>query len=101
MSWKILCAALLAAVLAGCGTSTIKRSELEKETQRALTKSVGQQAPEAVCPDELEAKKGATTRCHMDFPEKKRLGITVTVSSVDGNNARFDIAADEKLTKTP
>jgi hypothetical protein len=101
MSCKITGVAVLALVLSGCGTASIKRSELETQTQRALTKSVGKQAPKAVCPDELEAKKGAETRCHMDFPESKRLGITVTVSAVDGDKARFAVAADDKLTRTP
>src|SRR4051795_9173806 len=101
MSRKLICAALAVLIVAGCGTATIDSSQVEQQTQKALTKSVGKQAPEAVCPDELKAKKGATTRCHMDFPEGKRLGITVKVSSVDDDKARFDIVADDKLTKTP
>ena len=101
MSWKLICTALAVPLLAGCGGSAIDNSQLEEQTQEALTKSVGKEAPEAVCPDELKAEKGAETRCHMDFPEGKRLGITVTVSSVDDDKARYDIVADDKLTDTP
>ncbi len=86
---------------AGCGEETVDAGDVETEVRSALTKEVGQQAPKAVCPDDLEAKEGASTRCHMDFPENKRLMITVKVKSVEGDTARFDIAADEKLIETP
>lgn len=93
--------ALLVAV-AGCGgPDVVSRAEVEKQTQEGLTKSVGQQAPPASCPDELKAEVGASTRCTMDFPEGKRLGITVKVDKVDGNRVEFDIEADQKLTDTP
>jgi hypothetical protein len=97
-SLRLLTAASLA-LLAGCGgADTVNRAEVEKQTREGLTKSAGQQAPPAKCPDELKAEVGATTRCTMDFPEKKRLGITVRVTKVDGNNVRFDIEADKQLT---
>ena len=105
MRQVIRCAVLavsLGALVGACGgEDAVDRGELETQVQEKLTETVGQQAPEAVCPDDLKAEKGATTRCHMDFPEGKRLGITVKVSSVDGDTAKFDIAADEKLTNTP
>ena len=91
-----------AALTAGCGgADEVSRDSLEQQVQEGLTKSVGQKAPKASCPDALEAEVGATTRCTMDFPEGKRLGISVKVKSVDGDDARFDIKADEKLTETP
>jgi hypothetical protein len=37
----------------------------------------------------------------MDFPERKRLGITVKVKSAEDGTAKFDIVADEKLGATP
>jgi hypothetical protein len=94
-----LLALALPVVLAGCGgPGVVDRAEVEKQTQEGLTKSVGQQAPKAECPDELKAEVGATTRCTMDFENgKKRLGITVKVSSVDGDDVKFAIQADDKL----
>ena len=89
----------LALLAAGCGgADVVSRAEVEKQTREGLTKSVGQQAPPAKCPKELKAEVGATTRCTMDFPEKKRLGITVKVTKVDGSNVRFAIEADQQLT---
>jgi hypothetical protein len=97
-----ICAATLALALIGCGgPGTIDRADVEKSAQDELTKTVGQQAPEATCPEDLKAEVGATVRCHMDFPDDTRLGITVKVTSVDGDDAKFSITADDKTTKTP
>ena len=97
----VLLLAVSATVAACGGDDVIDRGELETQVQTKLTEEVGQKAPKAVCADELEAKVGADTRCHMDFPEGKRLGITVKVKSVDGEAAKFDILADKTLTETP
>ena len=91
----------LTGAFAGCGQETVDRDDLQTQVREALTKEVGQQAPDAECPDDLEAEVGATTRCFMDFPENKRLNIAVKVKSVEGDTTRFDIAADEKLVEGP
>ena len=79
----------------------MSRSEVERQTRQGLTNTVGQQAPPAKCPKPLKAEVGATTRCTMDFPERKRLGISVKVTEVsdDGKRVRFDIEADQALKK--
>ena len=92
----------LAVVVLGCGEAdVVSREEVERKTREGLTESVGQQAPPANCPDPLKAEVGATTRCTMDFPEGKRLGITVKVDEVDGDRVGFDIEADDELTDAP
>jgi hypothetical protein len=104
MSSLARCGALIltvGALFSACGEDVVGRGELEKQVQAKLTESVGQQAPKAVCPDELVAEEGKTTRCHMDFPEGKRLGITVKVKSAEGGTAKFDVIADDKLIATP
>ncbi len=94
--------ALLALAAVGCGGSaaTVSRSEVERKTREGLTKSVGQQAPPATCPEPLKVELGATTRCTMDFPNRKRLGIAVKITKVseDGNDFRLGIQADKALT---
>ena len=85
----------------GCGgPDTVSRAEVERQTREGLTKSVGQQAPPAKCPKPLDAKVGATTRCTMDFPESKRLGVSVKVTEVgdDGKRVQLGIEADDALT---
>ncbi len=91
-----------ALALAACGgPGHIEKDKLARQVQVELGKSVGQKAPRATCPHDLEAKVGATTRCHMDFPGGKRLAITVRVTSVKGDKAHYSIVAHKKLTKTP
>jgi hypothetical protein len=102
MSRTMKCTVTLAVVLAGCGgTATVDRAQVEKEAQTELTKSVGQQAPAATCPGDLDLKVGTTMRCHMDFSEEERLGITVKVEAVDGSDGRLSFVADDAVTKRP
>lgn len=92
-----LLAAVVAAGFAGCGAAaTVDRADLEEQVQTKLSQSVGQEAPKASCPDDLKAETAATTRCSMTFDEGK-LGITVKVTSVEDDTAKFDVKADEKL----
>jgi hypothetical protein len=93
--------ASLVVVAVGCGgPGEVSRDEVERQTRTSLEQSVGKQAPPAKCPKPLKAKVGATTRCTMDFPESKRLGISVKITEVsdDGKRVRFDVEADQALT---
>ncbi len=102
MRRTVLLTVMAAFGLAACGGDpVVERSEVEKQTRAGLTKFAGREAPPVTCPEELEAKVGATTRCRTDFPDGNRLGITVKVTSVKDERVNFDIKADEKLTKTP
>ena len=61
----------------------------------ALEKKVGTR-PDVSCPDDLEAKVGAETTCTLtagDDPTK--YGVSVTVTSVDGETADFDVKVDD------
>ncbi len=94
--------ATLAVVLGGCGgPATVDRAQVEKEAQTELSKSVGQKAPAATCPGDLDLEVGTTMRCHMDFSEEERLGITVKVESVDGSDGRLSFVADDAVTERP
>jgi len=93
--------ASLLSVIVGCGgPDTVSRAEVEQQTRASLTKTVGQQAPPTKCPKALKAEVGATTRCTMDFPERKRLGVSVKVTKVsdDGKRVRLGVEADQALT---
>ncbi|WP_437114568.1 DUF4333 domain-containing protein [Streptomyces glaucescens] len=46
-------------------------------------------------PGDLVGKVGTTTRCTLTAGDGSSLGVTVTVSSVDGDRIDFDIEADE------
>jgi len=49
------------------------------------------------CPDDLEAEVGATTRCTLSVGDDgDEYGVTVTVTSVKGDTANFDVEVDEE-----
>ena len=100
-SAPLLLLSTLALGACGAGVEVIERADLEKQVRTKMTEFGGQQAPKASCPDELLAKAGETTRCHMDFPDNKRLGITVKVKSAKDGTAKFEITADETAGETP
>ena len=86
----------LALGLAACSTPTLTTSTLEKGAEDALREKFGQ-ALDVACPDRLKAEVGARTRCTVT-PEglDKSYGITVTVRSVEGDTAHFDVALDSR-----
>lgn len=93
---------LLAAVpflfagLSACGSSTLSADEVANKSEDALEEQIGLR-PQITCPEDLEAKVGAETRCTLtggDDPTE--YGVTVTVTSVDGDNAKFDVQVDDQ-----
>lgn len=85
-------------VLSGCGTMKVSQAQLEEQIKTQLTAQVGQ-APDSIeCPGDLEGKVGATQRCVLTADGTK-LGVTATVTSVEGNNVKFDIKVDQQPMK--
>ena len=93
---------LLAAVpivlvgLSACGSSTLSRDELATKAEDALEQQIGVR-PNISCPDDVEAKVGVQTRCTLtggDDPTE--YGVSITVTEVDGDNAKFDIQVDDQ-----
>ena len=53
--------------------------------------------PDVSCPDDLEAEVGAETRCTLSVEgDSKEYGVTVTVTSVEGDTANFDVKVDDE-----
>ncbi|GAA2357715.1 hypothetical protein SVIO_039970 [Streptomyces violaceusniger] len=44
---------------------------------------------------DLVGKVGNTTRCELTADDGSTLGVSVTVSSVDGDQVNFDVKADD------
>ena len=88
----------LALPLAACGTAQISQSELQTQIQNQWAQQYTK--PDSVsCPSALDAKVGATERCILSFTSAgKKLGVTVTVKTVTGDQANFDIQADKTFT---
>lgn len=58
-----------------------------------LTAQIGQPPDEVRCPN-LEAEVGASQRCELDA-DGATFGVTVTVTSVNGDDVNFDILVDD------
>ncbi|MFV0134698.1 DUF4333 domain-containing protein [Streptomyces sp. HMX87] len=91
------------ALLAGCSASaTVGGSEPKLSSEKLadtvaqkLADTTGRPEPDITCPEDLAGKVGTTTRCTLTADDGSTLGVTVTVSSVEGDRIEFDIKADE------
>jgi hypothetical protein len=97
------------ALLVGCsasvdaGTSTPRMSSGKLATLLAekLAATTGRPKPEVACPEDLAAKVGTTTRCTLTAGDDSTLGVTVKVTSVDGDQINFDFQVDETPSPAP
>lgn len=86
---------VLGLVLAGCGNPTLSAGTVSKAAEDALEQQVGQR-PTVKCPKDVDAKVGATTRCTLTADGLDgSYGVTVTVTSVEGDKAHFDVKVDD------
>lgn len=78
-----------------CGSGSASSADLESEVSAQLEALVGQ-APDSVsCPDELPAEVGSEVRCTLTSDETT-FGLTVTATSVEGDEVLFDIVVDDE-----
>ena len=87
----LLASPLLALGLAGCGAGTLEAGTVEEGAADALEEEVGVR-PDISCPDDLEAEVGASMECTLTAgDDPTEYPVTVTVSSVEGDSAKFDV----------
>ncbi|MEU6133543.1 DUF4333 domain-containing protein [Nocardioides sp. NPDC047086] len=79
--------------LAACGS--IAEDDLEKNVTDQLEKMAGQRPDKVDCPGDLKAEVGSEIRCTLTAGGDT-LGLTVTVTSVEGTDAKYEIQVDEK-----
>jgi hypothetical protein len=87
---------LLAGLAACSSTAVLTADTVATSAEDALEEQIGIR-PTITCPEDVEAKVGEKTRCTLtggDDPTE--YGVTVTVTSVEGKNATFDVEVDEK-----
>ncbi len=95
-----LCVAAVAALaLAACGGSAVAQDDVESEVKRVLTQEVGQAPKEVRCPEDLTAEKGEKMTCTVVAEDASELDATVTVTEVDGDNAKFDVEVGEEVRR--
>jgi hypothetical protein len=87
---------LVAGLVACGGNSVLTADTVAASAADALEQQVGVR-PSVTCPDDVEAAVGAKTRCTLTgSDDPTQYGVTVTVTSVDGKNATFDVTVDDQ-----
>jgi hypothetical protein len=96
-------AAGLVATAAGCscsvssGPHAVKKSDVASQITSKLTDAAGNKPDTVNCPNDLPAKVGAQLNCEMKV-KNQTFNVNVTVTSVDGDNVKFDMV--ETVDKT-
>ncbi|MCF3132255.1 DUF4333 domain-containing protein [Streptomyces olivochromogenes] len=102
-----LSAIAVGTLIVGCSVSVntghakpkLLKDKLGDTVATRLAATTGQPKPDVTCPEDLVGEVGNTTRCTLTTGDGSSLGVTVTVTSVDGDDVNFHIKADE--TPTP
>jgi hypothetical protein len=87
---------LLLVGLTACGSDPVTADQAAESVAEVVEEETGVR-PEVACSEVLEAEVGATARCTLtpgDDPTEYR--VTLTVTSVDGDDVRFDIEVDDE-----
>lgn len=96
------CAVAGVLALAGCsgsasvggGVPSVDRAEVEEQAKTELAKTVGREPEEVSCPGDLPGRVAETMRCTLT-DSGTSLGVTVTVTRVDGADVKFDVEVDQ------
>ena len=76
--------------LSGC-SSSIEQDELERQVSSTIESQFGV-AADVSCPGDLEAEVDASTECTATDPDSgEEIALQITVTSVEGDTANFDI----------
>lgn len=84
--------------LAACGSSAVPAADVAQSIREQLASEFGDpldEVPDVTCPGDLPAEVNATIRCTLRDLDGD-YGLTVTVISVEGGKATYDIAIDDE-----
>ena len=73
---------------------TVDKDDVAKSIADQLEAQFGRR-PDITCPDNLKGDQGATLRCQLS-DQGTTYGVTVTVTSVDGGDVKYDFKVDDK-----
>ncbi|MFF8916287.1 DUF4333 domain-containing protein [Streptomyces sp. NPDC015032] len=107
-TWS-LSAVAAGVLLVGCsGSVSIGKTEPKLSAEKLsdsladkLASTTGQPKPDIACPEDLAGKVGTETRCTLTAGDGSTLGVSVTVTSVDGEQINYDFKADDKASPAP
>ena len=79
--------------LAGCsGENAVSQSDVESEAETQLAAQVEGATPDVSCPGDLKAEVDETMECDLTVEGDDTVyPVTITVTSVDGDQANFNI----------
>ncbi|MCX4094062.1 DUF4333 domain-containing protein [Nocardia sp. alder85J] len=86
----VVSAAALTACSVSVGTRTVDKNEVASQISSKLEEQVGRKPDSVECPQNLDARKDATLVCTLT-DQGSSYDVTVTVTSVEGDKANFDI----------
>jgi uncharacterized protein DUF4333 len=97
----LCCALFLSACGASASISTGDNSLPKRDLESQIKAEIGKQASEPIrsvaCPEDLNAKVGATEKCALTYANGDRFGVSATVSSVNNDRAQFDIKVTNRI----
>ncbi|MEV0491716.1 DUF4333 domain-containing protein [Streptomyces atratus] len=88
-------------VSAGTSKPQLSADKLAASVAEKLATTTGRPKPDITCPEDLVGKVGETTRCTLTANDGSTLGVTVTVTSVDGDQIQYDFEADKTASPAP
>jgi hypothetical protein len=92
----LLAAPVVALTMTACGAGSVSAADVETQSEDRLEEQVGTR-PDISCPEDLPAETGAELRCTLTAEgDPAEYGVTVTVTSVEGDSAQFDVQVDEQ-----
>jgi hypothetical protein len=94
--------AVAVTVLGGCSGSvsvgglTVDKDRLASLAKEKLEEAAGQESQGVVCDGDVPAKVGATQRCTLTALDGTTIGVTATVTAVNGDDVEFNFKADDE-----
>ena len=94
------CAVALAVLgLAACGEDVIAQDDVEEQAKTVIAQEVGQEPKAISCPEDLTAEVGESMTCELTAPDDSKLDVEVTVTSKDGDNAKFSVEVGDEVRR--
>ena len=85
-----------ACLLGGCGKERVEAGDVATAVADQVEEQAGAR-PHVRCPDDLDAEVGASARCTLTLDGVDgTYGVTVEVTEVDDDVARFDVRVDDE-----
>jgi Domain of unknown function (DUF4333) len=73
---------------------TVNKDDVAKQISDQSEQQFGRR-PDITCPNDLKGDVGATTRCQLT-DQGSMYGVTVTVTSADSGDVKFDFKIDDQ-----